>query len=74
MASAVRNCVRLLEMPLLAALRMASASPATFLGLSDRLGYLAPGRRADLVALDPADIRVLGTWLAGMPDEAAAAL
>jgi N-acetylglucosamine-6-phosphate deacetylase len=65
MASAVRNCVRLLDLPLAAALRLASPAPAAFLGIADRLGHLAPGYRADIVALDPAGIRVLGTWVAG---------
>jgi N-acetylglucosamine-6-phosphate deacetylase len=74
MASAVRNCVQLLGMALPAALRLATVVPAAFLGLSDRLGYLAPGHRADLVALDPVAVRVLGTWVAGEPDEAVAAL
>ena len=65
MASAVRNCVTLLDMKLTDALRCASLSPASFLGLDDRLGRLAPGYRADMVALDPTDVRVLGTWVAG---------
>ena len=65
MASAVRNCVKLLDLPLGDALRLASAAPAAFLGIADRLGHLAPGYRADMVALDPAEIRVLGTWVAG---------
>jgi len=65
MASAVRNCVRLLGMPLPEALRLASAAPAAFLGLGDRLGHIAPGWRADFVALEPAAIRVLATWVAG---------
>jgi N-acetylglucosamine-6-phosphate deacetylase len=71
MASAVRNGVRLLGMSLPEALRLATAAPAAFLGLSRRLGHLAPGCRADLVALDPAAVRVLATWLAGAPDAAA---
>ena len=65
MASAVRNCVQLLDMTLPDALRLASGAPAAFLGLGDRLGHIAPGARADLVALEPAEVRVLATWVAG---------
>jgi len=65
MASAVRNCVSLLELPLTAALRAASTEPARFLGVTDRLGALKPGCRADMVALDPGTIEVLATWVAG---------
>jgi N-acetylglucosamine-6-phosphate deacetylase len=65
MASAVRNCVRLLQMPLAAALHLATAAPAGFLGVHQWLGYLAPGYRADMVALDPEAIRVFATWVAG---------
>jgi N-acetylglucosamine-6-phosphate deacetylase len=65
MASAVRNCVKLLDLLLDEALRFASTAPAAFLGVADRLGRLMPGYRADLVALDPAEIRVLATWVAG---------
>ena len=65
MASAVRNAVRLLDLPLGDALRLASTAPAAFLGVADRLGHLAPGYRADLVALDPVEIRVSTTWVAG---------
>ncbi len=65
MATAVKNCVRLLGVALPDALRFASAHPATFLGLGQTLGKLAPGYRADLVAFDPTDITVLATWIAG---------
>ena len=65
MASAVRNCVRLVDLSLPDALRLASAAPAAFLGLGDRLGHLRPGYRADIVALDPAEIGVLASWVAG---------
>jgi N-acetylglucosamine-6-phosphate deacetylase len=65
MASAVRNCVRLLDMPLVTALRLASAVPADFLGIGHWLGHLAAGYRADMVALDPEEVRVLATWVAG---------
>jgi N-acetylglucosamine-6-phosphate deacetylase len=70
MASAVRNCVQLLGLALSAALRLASAAPASFLGLGNRLGHLKPGYRADLVALDPDPVRVLATWVAGNECEA----
>jgi N-acetylglucosamine-6-phosphate deacetylase len=65
MASAVRNCVQLLGVSLPDALRFASAHPATFLGLEHMLGTLARGYRADLVAFDPTDMKLLATWVAG---------
>ncbi|HUD85032.1 MAG TPA: N-acetylglucosamine-6-phosphate deacetylase [Xanthobacteraceae bacterium] len=66
MATAVRNCVRLLDVPLPDALRFASTHPAQFLGRGDRFGRLAPNFRADMVALDGARIEVLHTWVAGV--------
>jgi N-acetylglucosamine-6-phosphate deacetylase len=68
MATAVKNCVRLLEVPLPDALRFASTHPAAFLGLEHVLGRLAPGYRTDLVAFDPNDMTVLATWVAGNSD------
>lgn len=65
MASAVRNCVRLLGLPLTEALRLAGFAPAAFLGLDDRLGRIASGYRADMVAIDPEVVEVLTTWVAG---------
>ena len=64
MATAVRNSVRLVGVPLEEAARMASTYPAEFLGLGGELGRIAPGYRADLVWLD-AGIRVQGSWIAG---------
>lgn len=64
MASAVRNAVRLLGLPLDEACRMAAQYPAEFLGLGDELGRIAPGYRADLVLLD-AEMHVRGTWIGG---------
>jgi N-acetylglucosamine-6-phosphate deacetylase len=64
MAAAVRNCVRLLGVALEHALPWATTTPAAFLGL-ERLGALALGRRADMVALEPESVRVLSTWVAG---------
>jgi N-acetylglucosamine-6-phosphate deacetylase len=65
MATAVRNCVRLLGVPLDTALRFASTNPATFLGVADRLGRLAAGCRADMVAVACDEIAVEQTWVAG---------
>ena len=64
MASAVRNTVGLLGLPLEEACRMASRYPAEFLGLGGELGRIAPGYRADLVLLDPG-MQVRGSWIAG---------
>jgi N-acetylglucosamine-6-phosphate deacetylase len=68
MASAVRNCVRLMGVSLSDALRFASTHPAEFLGLDDKLGRIAPGLRADLVAIDCETIKVYHTWVAGERD------
>jgi N-acetylglucosamine-6-phosphate deacetylase len=65
MATAIRNCVRSLDVPLTEALRFASINPAEFLGVADKLGRLAPGWRADMVAIDPGTIEVHRTWVAG---------
>jgi N-acetylglucosamine-6-phosphate deacetylase len=64
MASAVRNTVQRLGLPLEEACRMASQYPAEFIGLGGELGRIAPGYRADLVVLDEA-LQVQGTWIAG---------
>jgi len=64
MATAVRNCVNDLEIPLAEALRMASLYPATFLGLEHEYGQIKPGYRADLVLLDT-QLLVQQTWVAG---------
>src|SRR5215510_9375584 len=65
MIEAVANCVRLLEVPLAAALSYASYEPATFLGLGHRLGRLAAGYQADMIALAPDTMQVVATWVAG---------
>ena len=66
MATAVRNCVRMLELPLERAVRMASLYPAEFLGLDQEIGRIAPGYRANLAALD-AGLQVRSTWIDGEP-------
>ena len=65
MVSAVRNAVQMLGVPFTDALRFASTEPAEFLGLEHRLGRLAAGLRADMVAVEPVQVRVLETWVAG---------
>ena len=64
MADAVRIAVQQVGLDLSAALRMATATPAGVLGLHDH-GRIAPGARADLVALDAA-LRVVRVWQAGV--------
>ena len=66
MAKAVRNAIAMLGLPLEEALAMASRSPAAFLGLDGRLGRIAPGHAADLVALDER-LEVAETWIGGIP-------
>ncbi len=65
MATAVRNCVEALGLPLEAALHMAARAPAEYLRLADELGRIAPGYRADLVLLDD-DLAVVDTWIDGV--------
>jgi len=64
MASAVRNTVNMLGLPLGEALRMASLYPAEFLGIADSVGRLAVGQRADIVLLDNQH-QVLANYIAG---------
>lgn len=49
---AVANVVRMVGLPLAAALRMASETPARAIGAIDRKGTLSPGKDADVVVLD----------------------
>lgn len=64
MATAVRNAVRTLGLPLEEAARMASLYPAQCLRIADRYGRIAAGCRADLVLLDDA-LGVVATWIGG---------
>jgi N-acetylglucosamine-6-phosphate deacetylase len=64
MATAMRNTVTVLGLPLEAALHMASTAPAAFLGLGGELGRIAPGYRANLVLLDDA-LQVSDSWIDG---------
>jgi N-acetylglucosamine-6-phosphate deacetylase len=68
MASAVRNAVRLAQLPVEDALRAASLTPARFLGLDNERGVLVPGARADFVALTP-ELTVVATWVEGRTED-----
>jgi N-acetylglucosamine-6-phosphate deacetylase len=46
------------------ALRMASLTPAEFLGVAHERGRIAPGLRADFVLLGP-DLQVRRSWIGG---------
>jgi N-acetylglucosamine-6-phosphate deacetylase len=64
MADAVRNAVRLLGIGPEDALRMATSTPVRAVRLTG-YGTIAPGARADLVALDP-ELRVIAVWQGGV--------
>jgi N-acetylglucosamine-6-phosphate deacetylase len=65
MIEAVRYAVTTLSVEIADALMMASRTPAAFLGLQSERGSIAPGYRADLVAIS-SGFQVLGTWVAGV--------
>lgn len=48
----VRNMIKLAEVPLQEAVRMASTTPATIMGVNDRKGSLIAGKDADIVIFD----------------------
>ena len=64
MASAVRNCIVDLQCTIQEAINMASSTPATFLGLQQQKGYLAPGCDADWVVFTD-QYYVNATYIAG---------
>lgn len=64
MIRCVRNMVRLIGVPMVEAVRMATLNPARALGLEARKGRLAAGADADLVVLTD-DLEVAQTYVAG---------
>lgn len=60
-----RNFVRMTGLPPAAAIRTVTLNPAASLGLSDRLGLLAPDRRADVLAWDLGHLSVTRVWRRG---------
>ncbi|MGH8282062.1 MAG: N-acetylglucosamine-6-phosphate deacetylase [Gammaproteobacteria bacterium] len=66
---AVRNCVRLLRLPLDEAVRMASTYPADFLGLEKSHGRIASDCQADFTVMDER-FTVHETWIGGRRERA----
>jgi N-acetylglucosamine-6-phosphate deacetylase len=64
MRDAVEYVERTLHIPLADALTMATLTPARLLGVSDRIGRLKPGLRADLVHLTD-NLKVAEVWAGG---------
>lgn len=62
---AVQNCVWHCEVPLTAALEMASSNPARLMGINHEIGSLAPGGRADLLFLS-ASLDLVGVFKDGL--------
>jgi len=64
MATAVRNMMDATGVALPEAVNMASASPAAFLRLGERVGTIDVGKRANFVVADD-ELRVVMTWIDG---------
>ncbi|NID08714.1 N-acetylglucosamine-6-phosphate deacetylase [Fibrivirga algicola] len=60
----VRYCVQQVGLPLTDALRMATLTPATVVGLADKIGRVATGYVANLVRLDQELVKQ-GVWVNG---------
>ena len=69
MASAVANAIEQGRLDLAGAVRMASTTPARFLGLSGETGAIEVGLRADLIAMDQ-DFIVTASWIGGVAGQA----
>jgi len=65
MDAVLRNALSL-GLSVAKAVRHTTANPARVLGLAER-GRIAPGARADLVALDPTTAIVRAVWVGGRP-------
>ena len=65
MMSAVNNACRFADIDWLEAVRMASAYPARALGLENEVGYIKPGYKANMIALDK-QRNITHTWVDGV--------
>jgi N-acetylglucosamine-6-phosphate deacetylase len=61
----LRTFVRISGLSPARAIRTVTFNPAASLGLTEHIGLLAAGRRADIVAWDPATLRVRRVWRGG---------
>ncbi|MEL7219258.1 MAG: N-acetylglucosamine-6-phosphate deacetylase, partial [Pseudomonadota bacterium] len=64
MARAVRNTIATLDVRLEDACAMASAHPAQFIGLSQDIGSICVGARADFALVD-SNLHVISSWIGG---------
>lgn len=64
MASAVRNCHKRLDVSLSHSLRMATSTPAAFLGLSHQIGNISVGCKANMLLLN-GNLEVQVSWIEG---------
>jgi N-acetylglucosamine-6-phosphate deacetylase len=75
MDRAVHNAVVYAAVPLLDSIRAATHTPATAIGIADRVGSLENGKQADLCVLD-SELRLVavmraGRWIGAAPNPAA---
>ena len=61
---AIKNAYQTCKIPLESAISMATLYPAEYIGVSDHLGQIKEGYRADLVHFD-SDFKVQNVWIAG---------
>ena len=71
MIDALRNAMNMLGVGIEEASRMASLMPCSFLGMADRAGSIAPGRRADLLRVSP-QLAIRQIWMGGVEQQAPA--
>ncbi|MDE0678942.1 MAG: N-acetylglucosamine-6-phosphate deacetylase [Gammaproteobacteria bacterium] len=65
MIEAVKNAMTMLDLSIEEASVMASRVPCSFLGIADRTGSIAPGRRADLLRISP-KFAIRQVWIDGV--------
>lgn len=65
MNKAIKNAIEFAKIDWMEAVRMASVYPAKAIGLDHQLGYLKPGYKANIVAMDKS-FKVIHTWIDGI--------